>query len=205
MTSIDALMRSVPVIPVLVVEDAAHAEPIARALVAGGLTALEVTLRTPAALEVIRIMSRVAGAVVGAGTVLNPRDLDAAINAGAQFIVSPGLTEPLTRAAIDRGIPYLPGIANSADIMRGLDHGLDRFKFFPAEAAGGIKALKALAGPFHQVRFCPTGGITEATAPDWLALKPVLCVGGSWVVPAGLPEEAVIRRSAEVASRLRTA
>ncbi|TXM77487.1 bifunctional 4-hydroxy-2-oxoglutarate aldolase/2-dehydro-3-deoxy-phosphogluconate aldolase [Methylobacterium sp. WL69] len=205
MTSIDALMRSVPVIPVLVVEDAAHAEPIARALVAGGLTALEVTLRTPAALEVIRIMSRVAGAVVGAGTVLNPRDLDAAINAGAQFIVSPGLTEPLTRAAIDRGIPYLPGIANSADIMRGLDHGLDRFKFFPAEAAGGIKALKALAGPFHQVRFCPTGGITEATAPDWLALKPVICVGGSWVVPAGLPEEAVIRRSAEVASRLRTA
>jgi 2-dehydro-3-deoxyphosphogluconate aldolase/(4S)-4-hydroxy-2-oxoglutarate aldolase len=205
MTSIDALMRSVPVIPVLVVEDTAHAEPIARALVAGGLTALEVTLRTPAALEVIRIMSRVAGAVVGAGTVLNPRDLDAAINAGAQFIVSPGLTEPLTRAAIDRGIPYLPGIANSADIMRGLDHGLDRFKFFPAEAAGGIKALKALAGPFHQVRFCPTGGITEATAPDWLALKPVLCVGGSWVVPAGLPEEAVIRRSAEVASRLRTA
>jgi 2-dehydro-3-deoxyphosphogluconate aldolase/(4S)-4-hydroxy-2-oxoglutarate aldolase len=205
MTSIDALMRSVPVIPVLVVEDVAHAEPIARALVAGGLTALEVTLRTPAALEVIRIMSRVEGAVVGAGTVLNPRDLDAAMQAGAQFIVSPGLTEPLTRAAIDRGIPYLPGIANAADIMRGLDHGLDRFKFFPAEAAGGIKALKALAGPFHQVRFCPTGGITEATAPDWLALKPVLCVGGSWVVPAGLPEEAVIRRSAEAAARLRGA
>ena len=205
MTSIDALMRSVPVIPVLVVEDAAHAEPIARALVAGGLTVLEVTLRTPAALEVIRIMSRVAGAVVGAGTVLNPRDLDAAINAGAQFIVSPGLTDPLTRAALARGVPYLPGGANAAAIMRGLEPGLDRFKFFPAEAAGGIKALKALAGPFHQVRFCPTGGITEATAPDWLALKPVLCVGGSWVVPAGLPEEAVIRRSAEVASRLRAA
>jgi len=204
MTSIDALMRSVPVIPVLVVEDVAHAEPIARALVAGGLTALEVTLRTPAALEVIRAMARVEGAVVGAGTVLNPRDLDAALEAGAQFIVSPGLTEPLTRAALDRGVPYLPGIANSADIMRGLDHGLDRFKFFPAEAAGGIKALKALAGPFHQVRFCPTGGITEATAPDWLALTPVLCVGGSWVVPPGLPEAAVIRRSAEAAARLRT-
>jgi len=205
MTSIDALMRSVPVIPVLVVEDVAHAEPIARALVAGGLTALEVTLRTPAALEVIRAMARVEGAVVGAGTVLNPRDLDAALEAGAQFIVSPGLTEPLTRAALDRGVPYLPGIANSADIMRGLDHGLDRFKFFPAEAAGGIKALKALAGPFHQVCFCPTGGITEATAPDWLALKPVLCVGGSWVVPPGLPEAAVIRRSAEAAARLRAA
>ncbi|GJD31272.1 KHG/KDPG aldolase [Methylobacterium adhaesivum] len=205
MTSIDALMRSVPVIPVLVIEDVAHAEPIARALVAGGLTALEVTLRTPAALEVIRAMRQVEGAVVGAGTVLNPRDLDAALQAGAQFIVSPGLTEPLTRAALDRGVPYLPGVANSADIMRGLDHGLDRFKFFPAEAAGGIKALKALAGPFHQVRFCPTGGITEASAPDWLALKPVLCVGGSWVVPAGLPDEAVIRRSAEAAARLRAA
>jgi 2-dehydro-3-deoxyphosphogluconate aldolase/(4S)-4-hydroxy-2-oxoglutarate aldolase len=205
MTSIDALMRSVPVIPVLVIEDVAHAEPIARALVAGGLTALEVTLRTPAALEVIRAMRQVEGAMVGAGTVLNPRDLDAALQAGAQFIVSPGLTEPLTRAALDRGVPYLPGVANSADIMRGLDHGLDRFKFFPAEAAGGIKALKALAGPFHQVRICPTGGITEASAPDWLALKPVLCVGGSWVVPAGLPDEAVIRRSAEAAARLRAA
>jgi len=205
MASIDALMRSVPVIPVLVVEDVAHAEPIARALVAGGLTALEVTLRTPAALEVIRAMARVEGAVVGAGTVLNPRDLDAALNAGAQFIVSPGLTEPLTRAALDRGVPYLPGVANAADIMRGLDHGLDRFKFFPAEASGGIKALKALAGPFHQVRFCPTGGISEATAPDWLALKPVLCVGGSWVVPAGVPDETAIRRAAEAAACLRGA
>lgn len=205
MTSIDALMRSVPVIPVLVVEDAGHAETIAEALVAGGLTALEVTLRTPAALDVIRAMARVEGAVVGAGTVLNARDLDAALEAGAKFIVSPGLTEPLTRAALDRGVPYLPGIANSADIMRGLDHGLDRFKFFPAEAAGGIKALKALAGPFGQVRFCPTGGISEATAPDWLALKPVLCVGGSWVVPSGVPQAEIIRQSALAASRLRPA
>ncbi|AWN41986.1 bifunctional 4-hydroxy-2-oxoglutarate aldolase/2-dehydro-3-deoxy-phosphogluconate aldolase [Methylobacterium durans] len=205
MTDIDALMRSVPVIPVLVVEEASHAEPIAEALVGGGLTALEVTLRTPAALDVIRAMSRVEGAVVGAGTVLNVRDLDAAIEAGAKFIVSPGLTAPLTEAAIERGIPYLPGVANAADIMRGLDHGLTRFKFFPAEPAGGIKALKALAGPFGQVRFCPTGGITEATAPDWLALKPVLCVGGSWVVPAGTPDVATIRRAAEVAARLRAA
>lgn len=205
MTSIDALMRSVPVIPVLVVEDAGHAETIAEALVGGGLTALEVTLRTPAALDVIRAMSRVEGAVVGAGTVLNARDLDAALEAGAKFIVSPGLTEPLTRAALDRGVPYLPGIANSADIMRGLDHGLDRFKFFPAEAAGGIKALKALSGPFGQVRFCPTGGISETTAPDWLALKPVLCVGGSWVVPPGVPQAEIIRQSALAASRLRAA
>lgn len=205
MTSIDALMRSVPVIPVLVVEEAGHAETIAEALVAGGLTALEVTLRTPAALDVIRAMSRVEGAVVGAGTVLNPRDLDAALEAGARFIVSPGLTDPLTRAARDSGVPYLPGIANAADIMRGLDHGLDRFKFFPAEAAGGLKALKALAGPFGQVRFCPTGGISEATAPDWLALKPVLCVGGSWVVPPGVPQAEIIRQSALAASRLRAA
>ena len=205
MTTIDALMRSVPVIPVLVIEDVRDAMPIARALVEGGLTALEVTLRTPAALEVIREMSTVEGAVVGAGTVLNARDLDLAMKAGARFIVSPGLTDPLTRAALASGVPYLPGIANSADIMRGLDHGLDRFKFFPAEAAGGIKALKALAGPFGEVRFCPTGGITEATAADWLALKPVLCVGGSWVVPAGTPQPDAIRRAAEAAARLRPA
>ncbi|MDP4025711.1 bifunctional 4-hydroxy-2-oxoglutarate aldolase/2-dehydro-3-deoxy-phosphogluconate aldolase [Methylobacterium sp. NEAU 140] len=205
MTGIDALMRANPVIPVLVIEDPAHAEPIARSLVAGGLTALEVTLRTPAALEVIRIMSRVEGAVVGAGTVLNARDLDAAIDAGSRFIVSPGLTAPLAEAAIASGVPYLPGVANSADIMRGLDHGLDRFKFFPAEAAGGIKALKALTAVFGKVRFCPTGGITEATAPEWLALPAVLCVGGSWVVKAGTPDPAAIERAARAASALRRA
>ena len=203
LTSIDALMRSVAVIPVLVIEDAAHAEPIAEALVAGGLTALEVTLRTPAALDVIRAMSRVEGAVVGAGTVLNPRDLDAALAAGAAFIVSPGLTDPLTDAAKANGVPYLPGVANAADIMRGLDHGLDRFKFFPAEAAGGLKALKALAAPFGAVRFCPTGGITEASAGEWLAHPSVLCVGGSWVVPAGKPDPAKIRALAEGAAGLR--
>ena len=203
MTGIDALMRSVPVIPVLVIEDVGHAEPIARALVEGGLTALEVTLRTPAALDVIRAMARVEGAVVGAGTVLNERDLDAAIEAGATFIVSPGLTAPLTEAALKRGIPYLPGVANAADIMRGLDHGLDRFKFFPAEASGGIKALKALAAPFGQVRFCPTGGISEATAPDWLAIDAVLCVGGSWVVKLGTPDVDTIRKAALAASSLR--
>ncbi|GJD77719.1 bifunctional keto-hydroxyglutarate-aldolase/keto-deoxy-phosphogluconate aldolase [Methylobacterium gregans] len=203
LTSIDALMRSVAVIPVLVIEDAAHAVPIAEALVAGGLTALEVTLRTPAALDVIRAMATVEGAVVGAGTVLNPRDLDAALAAGAEFIVSPGLTDPLTDAAKANGVPYLPGVANAADIMRGLDHGLDRFKFFPAEASGGLKALKALAGPFGQVRFCPTGGITEASAPQWLAEPAVLCVGGSWVVKPGAPDPAAIRAAAEAASGLR--
>ncbi|GLS44673.1 bifunctional 4-hydroxy-2-oxoglutarate aldolase/2-dehydro-3-deoxy-phosphogluconate aldolase [Methylobacterium brachythecii] len=200
---IDALMRSVPVIPVLVIEDVAHAAPIAEALVSGGLVALEVTLRTPAALDVIREMSKVPGSVVGAGTVLNPKDLDAALAAGAKYIVSPGLTAPLTEAAQKSGVPYLPGVANAADIMRGLDHGLDRFKFFPAEASGGLKALKALAAVFGNVRFCPTGGITETTASDWLAHPSVLCVGGSWVVPAGTPDSATIRKAAEMASRLR--
>ena len=202
---IDALMRSVPVIPVLVIEDVAHAAPIAQALVGGGLNALEVTLRTPAALDVIREMSRVEGAVVGAGTVLNPKQLDAALNAGARYIVSPGLTAPLTEAARASGVPYLPGVATSADIMRGLDHGLDRFKFFPAEASGGLKALKAQAAVFGTVRFCPTGGITEASAGEWLAHPAVLCVGGSWVVPAGQPDPAAIRRAAEAAATLRPA
>ncbi len=181
MTTIDALMRLSPVIPVLVIDDPAKAQPLARALVARGHPVLEVTLRTAAALEVIAEMAKVDGAIVGAGTVLNPRDLDASLKAGARFIVSPGLTEPLARAAIASGVPFLPGVANAGDIMRGLDLGLDRFKFFPAVAAGGIPALKALAAPFAQCRFCPTGGLTEATAPDWLALDTVLCVGGSWV------------------------
>lgn len=203
MSNVDALMRSVPVIPVLVIEEVAYAAPIAQALVEGGLTVLEVTLRTPAALDVIREMAKVEGAVVGAGTVLSPKDLDAALNAGAKYIVSPGLTAPLTEAAIGRGVPYLPGVATSADIMRGLDHGLTRFKFFPAEASGGLKVLKAQAAVFGNVCFCPTGGITEATAPEWLAHPAVLCVGGSWVVPAGKPDPDAIRKRAQAASKLR--
>ncbi len=202
MTSPEAVMRLAPVIPVLVIEDVAHARPIAEALVAGGLPALEVTLRTPAALEVIAEMARVEGAMVGAGTVLNPAQLDRALAAGARFIVSPGLTEALARAAIASGTPYLPGIATSADIMRGLDLGLDHFKFFPAEASGGLKALKALAAPFPMARFCPTGGITAETAPRWLAEPAVLCVGGSWVVPKGAPDAAAIRAAASRAAAL---
>ena len=131
-------------------------------------------------------MAKVEGAVVGAGTVLNTDDLKASIDAGARFIVSPGLTEPLGRAAIDAGIAFLPGTANAGDIMRGLDMGLSHFKFFPAVANGGIAALKAIAAPLYESRFCPTGGITEATAPDWLAMDAVLCVGGSWIVPPGV-------------------
>ena len=197
---IHQVMTQAPVIPVLVIEDVAHAVPIAEALVAGGLTVLEVTLRTAAALDVIRAMSTVPGALVGAGTVLNPRDLDAAQKAGARFIVSPGLTKSLAQAAHKAGIPLLPGIANASDIMRGLDLGLDHFKFFPAEAAGGLRALKSLAAPFYKARFCPTGGITAHTAAEWLAHPAVLCVGGSWLVPAGAPDPVEItKRAREVA------
>lgn len=202
MKPIETIMRTAPVIPVLVIEDAACARPIAEALVAGGLKVLEVTLRTHAALDVIREMKAVEGAIVGAGTVLNEADLRASIDAGAEFIVSPGLTEPLGHAAIASGVPFLPGIANAGDIMRGLDMGLAHFKFFPAEASGGIAALKALAAPFNQCRFCPTGGITAATAPNWLALEPVLCVGGSWLVGKGEPDPALIETTAREACRL---
>ena len=200
MSDVAAVMRLAPVIPVLVIDEAAHARPIAEALVAGGLPALEVTLRTPAALEVIA--EKVEGGIVGAGTVLNERDLDAAIGAGARFIVSPGLTENLTRAAIERAIPILPGVATAGDIMRGLDLGLSHFKFFPAETSGGIPALKALMAPFHQCCFCPTGGVTLKTAPDWLALTGVLCVGGSWLVPRGTPDPATITAGAREAAAL---
>lgn len=199
MSNIGHIMQTAPVIPVLVVDDVAEARIIAEALVSGGLRVLEVTLRTPDALDVIRAMKQVPGAIVGAGTVLNPRDLDAALDAGAEFIVSPGLTEPLGRAAIEADVPFLPGIANAGDIMRGLDLGLTHFKFFPAQAAGGIEALKALAAPFAAARFCPTGGINAANAAQWLALEPVLCVGGSWVAPKGAPGGEIEKLAREAA------
>ena len=202
MTAINDIMRQAPVIPVLVIEDAAHAVPIAEALVAGGLPVLEVTLRTAAAIDVIKAMKQVPGAIVGAGTVLNSRDLDAALEAGSEFIVSPGLTAALGQAAVASGVPFLPGTANASDIMLGLDLGLTRFKFFPAEASGGIAALKAIAAPFGMARFCPTGGITQATAPDWLALEAVLCVGGSWLAPKGVPDPAAIEAAARSAAAL---
>lgn len=202
MAPIEAVMRTSPVIPVLVVEDIDHALPIAEALVAGGLRVLEVTLRTPAGLDAIREMAKVPGAIVGAGTVVNPRDLDAALAAGSQFIVSPGLTDNLGKAAIANGAALLPGVANAGDIMRGMDLGLTHFKFFPAMASGGLPALKALAAPFFQCKFCPTGGISETTAPEWLAFDPVLCVGGSWVVGKGAPDKAAIEAAARAASAL---
>lgn len=204
MHAIEAIMRTAPVIPVLVIDDAAHARPIAEALVAGGLRVLEVTLRTPAALEAIREMKQVPGAIVGAGTVLNPADLDKSLSAGAEFIVSPGLTPALGQAAVASGVPFLPGTANASDIMLGLDLGLTHFKFFPAQASGGIPALKAISGPFGGVKFCPTGGVTLDTAPEWLALEPVLCVGGTWIVPKGAPDVAAIQAAAAKAFALKS-
>lgn len=202
--TIDAIMRMAPVIPVLVIDDAFDPVALAETLVEAGLPVIEVTLRTPSALAAMKAMATVDGAVVGAGTVLNERMLGEAIDAGAQFIVSPGLTDRLGNAAIASGVPFLPGIASAGDIMRGLDLGLSRFKFFPAEASGGLPALKALAAPFGDVRFCPTGGIREETASQWLAHPSVLCVGGSWLVQPADDLGAIATR-ARTAAGLRSA
>ncbi|MDG2295344.1 MAG: bifunctional 4-hydroxy-2-oxoglutarate aldolase/2-dehydro-3-deoxy-phosphogluconate aldolase [Paracoccaceae bacterium] len=175
-----------PVIPVLVVKDPAIAQPLAKALVAGGLPALEVTLRTPAALEVIAEMAKVEGGVVGAGTLLSPKDVTDAIAAGAQFGVSPGATDMLLEACEAAELPLLPGAATSTEVMRLLERGYRVQKFFPAEANGGAPALKAIGAPLPQVRFCPTGGVTPANAPSYLGLSNTLCVGGSWVAPQAL-------------------
>ncbi|HMC91563.1 MAG TPA: bifunctional 4-hydroxy-2-oxoglutarate aldolase/2-dehydro-3-deoxy-phosphogluconate aldolase [Allosphingosinicella sp.] len=202
MRDLDTIMAAAPVIPVLVIERVEDAVPIATALVEGGLPVLEVTLRTPAALDAIRAMKDVEGAIVGAGTVLGPEQLAQAADAGAEFAVSPGLTRRLGEAAADATIPLLPGVATASDIMRALDLGFSRLKFFPAVAAGGIPALKGHSAVFGGIRFCPTGGITLETAPDWLALPSVACVGGSWLVPAGASPE-MIRSHAARAAALR--
>jgi 2-dehydro-3-deoxyphosphogluconate aldolase / (4S)-4-hydroxy-2-oxoglutarate aldolase len=198
--TIDEIMRLSPVIPVLVLKEEMDWAALAETFVGAGLPVLEVTLRTPFALAAICAMERVPGAIVGAGTVLNDRQLGDAIEAGSRFIVSPGLTEPLAKAVMEADVPYLPGVATAADIMRGLDLGLDRLKFFPAEASGGIPALKALAAPFYDVRFCPTGGIRPETARDWLALGSVLCVGGSWFVKSGDSLAAIAERAQAISS-----
>jgi 2-dehydro-3-deoxyphosphogluconate aldolase/(4S)-4-hydroxy-2-oxoglutarate aldolase len=198
--TIDEIMRAAPVIPVLVLDGDEDWAALARTFVENGLRVLEVTLRTPAALGALRDMSQVPGAIVGAGTVVNEAQLDEAIAAGAQFIVSPGLTEPLSKVVGTAGVAYLPGVATAGDIMRGLDLGLYRFKFFPAEAAGGIAALKALSGPFGKLRFCPTGGIRADNAADWLALDAVACVGGSWLYKPGDSLDAVAERARTAAA-----
>jgi len=181
-----AVCELAPVIPVLVIHDVAVARPLAEALVAGGLPALEVTLRTACALDVIREMAQVEGGVVGAGTLLTPADVDAAVKAGAKFGVSPGATDTILEACEDADLPLLPGAATSSEVMRLMERGYTTQKFFPAEANGGAPALKAIGAPLPQVKFCPTGGITAASAPTYLALSNTLCVGGSWVAPQNL-------------------
>ncbi len=179
----EALCRRAPVIPVLVIDDAGQAEGLAQALVKGGLPALEVTLRTPAALDAIREMAKVAGGVVGAGTLLTPKDVENAKAAGAQFGVAPGATDRLLDACEANDLPLLPGAATASEAMRLLERGYTVQKFFPAEANGGAAALKAIGAPIPQVRFCPTGGVSLTNAPDYLKLSNTLCVGGSWVAP----------------------
>ncbi|MBR9912249.1 MAG: bifunctional 4-hydroxy-2-oxoglutarate aldolase/2-dehydro-3-deoxy-phosphogluconate aldolase [Gammaproteobacteria bacterium] len=181
------ILKLAPVVPVITIRDIKDAVPLAKALVAGGIPVLEVTLRTPQGLEAIRLMKQeVEGAVVGAGTIVNERDLDNAVEAGSEFIITPGLTDNLLRAGMKCGVTFLPGIATISDLMRCMEHGLDTLKFFPAEAAGGAKTLKAFSGPFPDIRFCPTGGIGLNNIADYLAVSSVLSVGGSWLTPDNL-------------------
>ena len=189
-TATDACKRNrevcalAPIVPVLVIKDAATARPLAEALVAGGLPALEVTLRTPAALDAIRAMSQVPGGVVGAGTLVTPADVKAAVAAGAKFGVSPGATDELVAACEAEGLPLLAGAATATEAMQMLARGYDLLKFFPAEASGGAPALKAIGAPLPQISFCPTGGVSPENAGTYLGLPNVVCAGGSWVAPA---------------------
>lgn len=181
---LDHVMTRAPVIPVLILEDPDEAVAIGRALIAGGLPVLEVTLRTPRALDCLRALAGLDEAIVGAGTVLDPTQLQTAIEAGAQFLVAPGASPKLLDAADPVPVPLLPGIATAGEAMTLAERGYRRMKFFPAEAIGGVDHLKALASPLPHLKFCPTGGITLERAPRWLALPNVVCVGGSWIVPA---------------------
>lgn len=185
--ALHAILRTSAVMPVIVIDDPDHAVALARALVAGGIRVLELTLRTPAALESVRrIRAEVPQAIAGVGTIVTPADLDAAREAGAQFGVSPGCPDPLLAHACARDWPFLPGVLTPTDVMRVLAAGLDAMKLFPAQPAGGVGLLKALHGPFPQAVFCPTGGIDARNAADFLALPNVACVGGSWLAPASL-------------------
>tara|TARA_B100001093_G_scaffold222651_1_gene213412 strand:+ start:207 stop:848 length:642 start_codon:yes stop_codon:yes gene_type:complete len=202
---IDHICRLAPVIPVLVIEDATIAEPLAEALISGGLPTLEVTLRSAAALDAIRAMSKVVGATVGAGTLLSGQDVRAAKEAGAVFGVSPGATDSLLQACEDSDMPLLPGAATASEVMRLMERGYRMQKFFPAEASGGVPALQSIGGPLPQVTFCPTGGIGAVNAPAYLALSNTVCVGGSWVAPKSLVEkrdwqaiEALARQAAQL-------
>jgi 2-dehydro-3-deoxyphosphogluconate aldolase/(4S)-4-hydroxy-2-oxoglutarate aldolase len=199
---IDEIMRKAPVIPVLVWNHTLDPAEVAEVLVKSGLPVIEVTMRTPEALDVLRAMAQVPGAIAGAGTITTPAMLQDAADAGAKFIVSPGLTEKLAGAAADAGIPFLPGVATAGEILRGLELGLNRFKFFPAEAAGGAPVLKAMQGPYSSVRFCPTGGVTTENARGYLDLDSVLCVGGTWIMRPGDSDLDIIRQRADFAAQL---
>jgi 2-dehydro-3-deoxyphosphogluconate aldolase/(4S)-4-hydroxy-2-oxoglutarate aldolase len=195
----DELKRT-RIVPVIVIRDVAQAVPLARALVAGGLNILEITLRTPDALDAIKaIAAEVKDAIVGAGTVINGELLNKAVDAGSRFIVSPGLTEDVANTARARAVPLLAGVASASDIMRGLALGLSSFKFFPAETSGGAPAIKALGGPFPQVRFCPTGGVSPKNLSTYLSLPNVICAGGSWMVPSDLSEANAFARATDMA------
>lgn len=197
---IDALFAAAPVVPVIRIDQLEHAVPLAETLVAAGLATLEITLRTAVALEAIeRIAAHVPGAVVGAGTVLSGEDLHKAASAGAQFAIAPGTTANLYQAARQAEIPFLPAVATASEIMTGLEFGHRRFKFFPAQAAGGVETLRAWQGPFSNVAFVPTGGIDAARAPDYLQLDNVLAVGGSWMVPAAAVDSGDLERIARLA------
>lgn len=206
---IRSILRASPVMPVIVIDNPADAVPLARALVAGGIRVLEVTLRTPAALGAIRaIADAVPDAVVGAGTVVSADDLQRATEAGARFAVSPGATPALLRAGREAAIPLLPGVMTPSELIQGIEQGYDSFKLFPAAQAGGVGMLKALGGPFPQVLFCPTGGIDAASAPSFLALPNVACIGGSWLCPAErvrAGDWAAITALAQAAAALRPA
>lgn len=180
-----SVLDVVPVMPVVVIDDLATAVPVARALVDGGLPAIELTLRTPVALDALRaIAAEVPEIALGAGTITTPAQAEAAVSAGARFLVSPGFTPDLLAAMIATGVPFLPGTSTVSEVLAVLEAGLTEMKFFPAEAAGGAPYLKSVAGPLPQARFCPTGGITPASAPSYLSLPNVGCVGGSWLTPA---------------------
>ncbi len=200
--TIKEIMNGSPIVPVMVINNVEHAVPLAKALVAGGITTLEITLRTDAALESItRIKAEVPEAIVGAGTIINIDTLNKAIAAGAEFIVSPGTTDKMIDAALATGVPLLPGIANPSDAMRLLEKGITEMKFFPAEAAGGIPMLKSIGAPIPQITFCPTGGVNQKNVRDYYSLSNVACVGGSWMCAANLVDaenwDEITRLSAE--------
>lgn len=201
-----AILAANPIIPVITISKVADAVPLARALVDGGITALEVTLRTPAAPDAIeRIVKEVPEAIVGVGTIRSAGDVAQAVRLGAKFLVSPGTTGGIYRAVAQAKLPFLPGVATASELMAALDQGFDTVKFFPAVPAGGIAAIKALAGPFPQVRFCPTGGISEGNFLEWLAVPEIIAVGGSWLAPASAIKAGNWKEISAIARRARDA